>query len=314
MSANIGVSLREHLLKHCDRTELRRIIYHIAETCKYISSILGEYNRKVAQTHNSSGEQQLEVDILSNEILMERLRRDTSFGINEFASEELDKLEIFNTNSGRYSVSCDPVDGSSLADVNLSIGTIVGIYDGPILNDRGGRDNMVAALYVLYGPLTTLMYTTKSGVHEFVLDPTGNYVLATENIRLEEKGSIYSPGGLKKDWTREHRDFIKTLEEQGHKLRYSGGLVADVNQILLKGGGIFTYPALVDKPDGKLRVYFELQQMALLVEQAGGLATNGEDHILNLSPTDIDARSPIYLGSKYEVNLAQQYLEHTVAV
>lgn len=313
MKLNLCMNLREHLLQYCDGIELRRIIYHLAGSSKYISSLLSEYNRKISGTENSTGDKQLEVDILSNELLMERLRRDTSFGINEFASEELDSIVSLNTNNGRYSVAVDPVDGSSLADVNLSIGTVIGIYDGPILHGRSGRDNMVAALYVLYGPLTTLIYTTKRGVHEFVLDPTGNYVLATQDIRIAEKGSIYSPGGLKKKWSEQHRAFIDALEAENYKLRYSGGLVGDINQILLKGGGLFTYPALTDNPDSKLRILFELQPMSLIIEQAGGIATNGYQNILDIEPEDMDARSPIYIGSKYEVNLAKDFLKQTVA-
>jgi len=313
MKLNLSVSLREHLLQHCDGIELRRIIYHLAGSSKYISSLLSEYNRKIAGTENSTGDKQLEVDILSNELLMERLRSDTSFGINEFASEELDAIVNLNTNNGRYSVSVDPVDGSSLADVNLSIGTIIGIYDGPILNGRSGRDNMVAAMYILYGPLTTLICTTKRGVHEFVLDPTGNYVLATQDIRMAEKGSVYRPGGLKKQWSDEHRAFIDSLENESYKLRYSGGLVGDINQILLKGGGVFTYPAMDDNPESKLRLLFELQPMALIIEQAGGMATDGTRNILDIEPQDMDARSPIYIGSKYEVNLAKDFLNNHAA-
>jgi fructose-1,6-bisphosphatase I len=309
MRTNLNMSLREHLLKYCDRNELRRIIYHLSGSCKYISNLLSECNRKVLDSTNSTGDTQLEVDVLSNKLLLERLRGDTSFGVNEYASEEMDKIAKLDTNSGIYSVAVDPVDGSSLAHVNLSVGTIVAIYEGSILSGRGGRDNLVGAMYVLYGPLTTLVYTIKQGVHEFVLDPTGNFVLTTSDITLHEKGSIYCPGGLKKDWMEEHRSFIASLEEEGYKLRYSGGLVGDMNQILLKGGGIFTYPALKDNPQSKLRTLFELQPMAMLVEQAGGLATDGNENILDRVPGDMDDRSPIYIGSKYEVTQAETFLK-----
>ena len=123
-----------------------------------------------------------------------------------------------------------------------------------------------------------------------------------------EKGIIYSPGGLEKDWTRKHKQYVTALRKEGHKLRYSGALVADVNQILIKGGGVFTYPGLKGNSKGKLRLLFELQPMALLLEQAGGMATDGLENILDKVPTDLDERSPIYIGSNYEVELAKEYL------
>lgn len=302
------MNLREHLLKASLEEELRRIIHHIAGSAKYIAASMGESNRKLTGTRNLSGDEQLEMDVLANQILVERLKRDTSFGINEFVSEELDRVQRLNTNSGVYSIAVDPLDGSSLADVNLAIGTIVAVYKGPILQGKSGRKNLVAALSILYGPLTTLIYSAGRGSHEFVLNPTGDYILSTDNIRMNNKGNIYSPGGLKKDWPSDHRRFIDALEQMGHKLRYSGGFVGDMNQILMKKGGIFTYPALTGSPQGKLRLLFELQPMAFLVEQTGGKATNGFQDILDIVPRDIDQRNPIYIGSRMEVDMAGDYL------
>lgn len=308
------MNLREHLLQEGVETELRRLIYHIAGSSKYIAAVMGQYDRKLADSQNLSGEEQLELDVLANQILLERLRRDTSFGIREFASEEEDRIVQLDTNGGKYSIAVDPIDGSSLANVNLSIGAIVAIYDGPILQGKPGRENMVAAMYIVFGPLTTLVFSAGKGTHEFVLDHTGNYVLATLNIRMNEKGGIYSPGGLKKHWPVNHANFIDDLQEQGYKLRYSGGLVADINQILLKSGGVFTYPALHNMPDGKLRLLFELQPMAFLIEHAGGLATDGEMNILDIIPKDLNQRSPIYAGSSYEVELARKHLKNCTKI
>ncbi|MCP4712032.1 MAG: fructose-1,6-bisphosphatase [Planctomycetes bacterium] len=304
-----NTNLREHLLQAVLDPELRRIIYHIAGSAKYIGNMMGEANRKLAGTTNTTGDQQLELDILANQILIERLRRDTSFGINEFASEELNRILRLDTNSGNFSIAADPLDGSSLVEVNLSIGTIIAIYKGSILDKKSGRQKLLAAMSILYGPLTTLIYAAGKGTHEFVLNPTGDYVLATGNIRMNDQGTLYSPGGLKKDWLPEHSKYITALEESGHKLRYSGAFVADVNQILLKRGGMFTYPALKKAPNGKLRLLFELQPMAYLIEQAGGRATNGKEDILDIVANNIDQRSPIYLGSKMEVDLAAEYLK-----
>ena len=304
-----NTNLREHLLQAALEPELRRIIYHLAGSAKYIANMMSESNRKLAGTTNPTGDQQLELDVLANQILIERLRRDTSFGINEFASEELNRILRLDTNSGNYSIAADPLDGSSLVEVNLSIGTIVAIYQGPILDKKSGRQKLLAALAILYGPLTTLIYAAGKGTHEFVLNPTGDYVLAASNIRMNNQGALYSPGGLKKDWLPEHAKYITALEESGHKLRYSGAFVADVNQILLKRGGLFTYPALKESPNGKLRLLFELQPMAYLIEQAGGKATDGKQDILDLVANNIDQRSPIYLGSKTEVDLAAEFLK-----
>jgi fructose-1,6-bisphosphatase I len=199
-------------------------------------------------------------------------------------------------------VTLDPLDGSSLLDVNLSVGTILGIWKGTVM-----QGELVAAAYVVYGPTTTLVFSTGNGVHEYLLQK-GHCTLLQENITLKEKGSIYSIGGLRKDWTLAHTAFIAALEENGYKLRYSGGLVPDVHQLLLKGGGIFTYPALADAPAGKLRLFFELCPFAFLVEHAGGLAINGKQRILEISRTTLHQRSPIYLGSKKEVEAAKKYL------
>ena len=166
------------------------------------------------------------------------------------------------------------MDGSSLVDTNLAIGTIIGIHKNSIFDC--GKNSMVAALYITYGPLITMIYSAGKGVHEFVLDREGEYVLSEENIRLNERGSIFSPGGLRKDWTDNHHRYIDKLEADGYKLRYSGGFVPDINQVIIKRGGLFTHPALKKSPQGKLRLLFELQPMAFIVEQAGGMATDGK--------------------------------------
>jgi fructose-1,6-bisphosphatase I len=207
-------------------------------------------------------------------------------------------------------VTADPLDGSSLVDTNLAIGTIIGIHKESILDS--GRNTMVAALYITYGPLITMIYSAGKGAHEFVLNREGEYVLSEENIKLKEKGSIFSPGGLRRDWTEEHLKFVEKLESDGYKLRYSGGFVPDINQVLIKKGGLFTYPALKKSPKGKLRLLFELQPMAFIMEQAGGLAIDGNQDILSVKVENVNQLSPIYIGSSYEVQLAKQMLSSQV--
>jgi len=154
-----------------------------------------------------------------------------------------------------------------------------------------------------------MVYSAGKGTHEFVLNREGEYVLSQENIRLKDKGSIYSPGGLRKDCIGSHLKFLEYLEAEGYKLRYSGGFVPDINQVLIKGGGIFTYPALKKSPRGKLRLLFELQPMAFIIEQAGGIATDGKEEILSLRVEDLEQRAPIYIGSRFEVEKAMEFLK-----
>jgi fructose-1,6-bisphosphatase I len=205
---------------------------------------------------------------------------------------------------GKYSVAYDPLDGSSLVDVNLAVGTIVSIYEGCDLLQPGR--NQVAALYILYGPRTTMVLSTGKGVHEFAMNQLMEYDLIRENLTVAPKGSIYSPGGQRNLYTPGTESFVRKMEEQGAKLRYSGGLVPDVNQILLKGKGIFLYPHLQGKPDGKLRLLYELNPMAFLMEQAGGAASTGRQRILDLMPQGIDDRAPVFIGSREDVALAER--------
>lgn len=284
--------------------ELRRLIWQIAVVGKYISAKIHESNRKLAGLKNVYGEEQMALDRASDEILKSQL--EFSGFVHEYASEELEDIIKIGTGNEKYIVTADPLDGSSLVDTNLAIGTIIGIHQDSVKDC--GRNTMVAALYITYGPLITMIYSAGKGAHEFVLNREGEYVLSEENITLKDKGSIFSPGGLRKDWTPEHLKFIEKLESDGYKLRYSGGFVPDINQVLIKKGGLFTYPALKKSPQGKLRLLFELQPMAFITEQAGGMATDGRQDILSIRVETINQLSPVYIGSAYEVRLAGEML------
>ncbi len=299
-----GVDLRRHMWMAGVETELRRLIWQIAVTGKYISAKIHESNRKFAGVQNMFGEEQLALDRTSDDILKAQLQ--FSGFVRDYASEEQDSIVRIGKGDETYFITADPLDGSSLIDTNLSIGTIIGIHNGPIWG--GGRKTLVAAMYITYGPLITMVYSAGKGTHEFVLNREGEYVLSQDNIRLKEKGSIYSLGGLRKDWTPPHRAYVEDLEALGYKLRYSGGFVPDINQILIKKGGVFSYPALKDAPTGKLRLIFELQPMAYIFEQAGGKATDGLTDILEIKPESLEHRSPIYIGSAQEVEKARMYL------
>jgi fructose-1,6-bisphosphatase I len=298
------VDLRRHMWRAGVETELRRLIWQIAVTGKYISAKIHESNRKLAGFKNLYGEDQLSLDRSADDILKNQLQH--SGFVREYASEEQDAVIRIGKGQEKYFVTADPLDGSSLVDTNLSIGTIIGIHKESIFSC--GKDSMVAALYITYGPLITMVYSAGKGTHEFVLNREGEYVLSQECIVLGERGSLYSPGGLRKDYTDGHLRYLEYLEAEGYKLRYSGGFVPDINQVLIKRGGIFTYPALKKSPRGKLRLLFELQPMAFIIEQAGGIASDGTDEILSLRVEDIEQRCPIYIGSRFEVEKAMEFL------
>ncbi|MBW2560368.1 MAG: fructose-1,6-bisphosphatase [Deltaproteobacteria bacterium] len=298
------IDLRRHMWMAGIDLDLRRLIWQIAVTGKYVYSKIQESNRKLAGHENIYGEAQLALDMSSDEIIKRQL--EFSGFVSHYASEERDSIIKVGTGKEKYIVTADPLDGSSLVDANLSIGTIIGIHRSSILEE--GNKTLVAAMSIAYGPLITVIYSAGNGTHEFVLNREGEYVLSGENITLQERGTILGAGGLRRDWTSEHLEYIRNLEDEGYKLRYSGAFISDINHILIKRGGIFTYPALKGSPEGKLRLIFELQPMAFLVEQAGGMATDGRERILSIRPRALDQRCPVYMGSTYEVEKAKTFL------
>jgi fructose-1,6-bisphosphatase I len=298
------VDLRRHMWMASVEMELRRLIWQIAVMGKYISARIHESNRKLAGFKNIYGEEQLTLDRSADEILKNQL--EYSGFVREYASEERDSVIQIGKGDEKYFITADPLDGSSLVDTNLAIGTIIGIHKESMLAE--GKKTLAAAVYITYGPLITMVYSAGKGTHEFVLNREGEYVLSEENITLKERGDIYSLGGLRKEWTPAHLNYIEFLEQEGYKLRYSGGFVPDINQVLIKKGGIFTYPALKKSPKGKLRLLFELQPMAFIIEQAGGMATDGKQDILSIKVENLDQRCPIYIGSRFEVEKARTFL------
>ncbi len=292
------VDLRRHLREQGICDNLIHLICEIAESSKYVINAVRTGDLGVAGTSNLYGEDQLALDVLSDRIIKKRLIH--SGVVCNIASEEMD--DIFQAQAdadGLYSVAYDPLDGSSLVDVNLAVGTIVSIYKGCDLLQTGR--NQVAALYILYGPRVSMLYSVGNGVHEFTMNQLMEFTLTRENITMKPTGDIYSPGGLRNKYLPGDAEFVKYLEDKGCKLRYSGGFVPDINQVLLKGKGIFMYPALQGSPNGKLRLLFELNPMAYLMENAGGSASNGKMPILDLQPESLDHRAPIYIGCQDEV-------------
>jgi fructose-1,6-bisphosphatase I len=294
----MAVTLEEHL-KGLDG-ELASLILKISDLSNTISSEL-PYRRGKADTKNVFGELQLVIDKWADQFLIDELKKTGM--VKTLASEEQPEL-VHLVSDGTFNVTVDPLDGSSNIESNNSVGTIIGIYKDDL--PSAGK-NQLAAMYVLYGPVSTLVYTAKNGTHEFLKTDKG-FVLRSGNMKLPEPGKLYGFGGLRKDWLPSFTKYTEELEAEGFKLRYGGSFVGDFNQIL-HYGGIFAYPALKEKPDGKLRLLFEASPMSLIIEQAGGASTTGKGSILEVETDDIDQRVPTYVGNKHLIEKLEKILE-----
>jgi fructose-1,6-bisphosphatase I len=252
-------------------------------------------------TRNVYGEEQMALDKYADHVFITGLK-ETRLA-RYVATEEQERIIEIDHPRYNFGVVIDPLDGSSLIDVNLCTGSIIGIYPGHVL-EKGSR--LVAALYILYGPLTVLTLTTGKGVHEFVLHDSGEFVLKDRDLRIPE-GKIYAPGALRRDYLPAHAQWIGHLEETGYKLRFSGCFVADVHQILHKGG-VFTYPGFKGREKGKLRLLYEANPMGKIIHEAGGAISNGKTDILEIRPEAIDQITPIYVGGKKEIRLIEKFM------
>ncbi|MBC8225250.1 fructose-1,6-bisphosphatase [Candidatus Bathyarchaeota archaeon] len=287
------MNLETHLAGQAE--DVKQVILRISDVAKTIRG--GFATRQGASdASNVYGEQQAAMDVWADELLISELR--DSGLVRYVASEERPDMLTFQDSTSDLGVTIDPLDGSSLIGVNLAVGTIVGIYRGNLLSPG---NEMLGAMYILYGPLTTLTYSLREGVHEFALNDRGVFCLQEENITIPE-GKIYAPGALRRDYLPAHRAFIEKLEEEGYKLRYSGSFVADVHQILHKGG-VFTYPPFAGNERGKLRLLFEAIPMGFIVSQAGGSASDGRRDLLSIKPEEVTQRVPVYIGGKREIEL-----------
>jgi fructose-1,6-bisphosphatase I len=221
--------------------------------------------------------------------------------VRKIYSEELKEPLVATLNAkAPFVVTLDPLDGSSNIVSNNSFGTIVGVYREDL--PQTGR-KLVAALYKLYGPVNTLVYTVGKGAHEFVkhYDSEGKaqWLLLAENMKVPEPGEVFGLGGDPLDWHGEFLKYAKDLfRKEKLKVRYSGTFVADFSQILHRGG-IFSYPATKKSPNGKLRLFYEAQPMAFIWEQAGGESWSGSGSLLDVREKNVDARVPLYLGNRH---------------
>jgi fructose-1,6-bisphosphatase I len=270
---------------------------------------------------NIQGETQQKLDVFADEQFIAALKNGgEACGI---ASEEVDEYLSFDnprSKDGKYIVAFDPLDGSSNIDVNVSIGTIFSIYRrvsevGTIATEADYLQkgvNQVAAGYVIYGSSTMLVYTTGNGVNGFTLDPSiGEYCLSHPQLKIPKNGKIYSmnEGNLAycSDAINNYIAYCKEIDKptnRPYSARYIGSMVADFHRNMIKGG-IFIYPETTKAPKGKLRLLYECNPMAFLMEQAGGIASTGTQRIMEIEPEELHQRVPTIMGSK---NMVKQLL------
>ena len=307
--------------------ELSRLLRDIGIACKIVNrevnkaglaDIIGE-----AGETNVQGEQVKKLDVFANEQLIAALSvGGECCAMASEENEEIIPIDNHQSVNARYVVAFDPLDGSSNIDANVSVGTIFSIYRRISLNGCGTVEDFlqsgveqVAAGYVIYGSSTMMVYTTGKGVNGFTLDPSiGEFCLSHPNMRIPKSGKIYSinegnyvhfPDGVKK--------FIKWCQEEDkashrpYSSRYIGSAVADIHRNLLYGG-IFIYPTTSTSPKGKLRLLYECNPLAFIIEQAGGKATDGFRRVLELETKSLHQRTPLFIGSTDIVERAEEFM------
>jgi fructose-1,6-bisphosphatase I len=329
MAAKI-VTIERFILDHQPdyaRGQFTNLLYDIALAAKIIAhktnragltDILGR-----AGEINIQGEAQEKLDVYADEVLFRV--SDHTGRLCVMASEEREDIihipEPYQR--GSYVLVYDPLDGSSNIDVNVSIGTIFGIYRCKEWNLRGrledvlqpGR-NLVAAGYILYGASTMLVYTTGQGVHGFTLNPElGEFLISHEMMRLPEPPAYYSINHAYFDrWSPGVQQYVRWLQGRGEtkpapmSSRYIGSLVADFHRNLLRGG-VFCYPGEQNRPNGKIRLLYEAAPLAFIIEQAGGYASDGRQPILDVVPTDLHQRTPFFIGNRSLVYQAELFIQ-----
>jgi fructose-1,6-bisphosphatase I len=336
MASRVGITITQHILnQERENPEATGAFTHLMNELIVAAKVISREVNKAGLTDilgatgdiNVQQEEVQKLDDFANRVIIERMQHIGQLCC--MGSEEIaDAIEIPDKYpKGNYILVFDPLDGSSNIDVNVSIGTIFGIWKKQ--SDDPGVDflttdvlqpgiQQVGAGYFLYGSSTMMVYTTGNGVHGFTLYPSvGEFLLSHGNIRIPEKGNIYSVNeGYYQYWDEKTRalvDYFKTEDRETgrpYKARYVGSLVADFHRNLLKGG-IFMYPADLKDPkktSGKLRLMPEANPLAMVVEQAGGHASDGYRPILEIQPKDLHQRTPLYIGSKKDVEVAEEFI------
>lgn len=266
-------------------------------------------------SNNVHGEVQQKLDVFANEVLIQALSCRASVGVLASEENEHPHLTKHCSSMAKYAVIFDPLDGSSNIDVNVSVGTTFSIFRKP--GDERDEDpatwifqpgaRQIAAGYVVYGSSTIIVYTVGNGVHGFTLDPeVGAFIYSHKNIRMPKQGRYYSVNEAYRDTFPEpYNKFTDDLRHgklgTHYASRYIGSMVSDFHRTLLRGG-VFMYPPTKDFAQGKLRLLYEANPIAMIAEEAGGIATDGKSRILDIVPTDIHQRTPLVVGSEVEMN------------
>ena len=275
---------------------MKDIIEAIKKASIEIKKVIDKGDTGKSENENSTGDTQLKLDIASD-VIIENIFKDIP-SIKEIVSEEQEAIVPLNKD-GKYLIAYDPLDGSSLVDVNLSVGSIYGIYENSFTSD-----NIVAAVYVVFGPRIEMVVAVENRVEMYRLNNgIFHYV---QDIKLQNRGNLNATGSTQMHWPDEHRKLLKKMFDEGYYLRYSGGMVPDLHQILLKGGGLFSYPGTTDRPKGKLRQLFEVFPFALVYEFAGGGATDGFKRALEVETTHIHDTTPCFFGSNEEIEKVKE--------
>ena len=277
---------------------MEEIFNKIEEIAFKIDNLIKTSESGYSNSSNKTGDIQLKLDIKSDEIIEESFK-DTP-QISAIISEEKEDILKLNPN-GEYIVCYDPLDGSSIVDYNLSVGSIFGIY-----KDGLNAKNLVASVYIVYGPRVEMIKTIKGSKPKHYRAKDNSFEFLSE-ISMDKKGKINAPGATQKNWYPHHKELVESLFQEGYRLRYSGGMVPDLHQILLKGGGLFSYPGTIDKPKGKLRMLFEVIPFALSFIEAGGDAIDDKGNsLLTLNPEHLHDTTPCFFGSQYEINRVKE--------
>ncbi|MFI5420819.1 MAG: class 1 fructose-bisphosphatase [Nitrososphaerales archaeon] len=287
--------------------DLAKVYEAIAKTAQSVSRQF-PFRLGMTKTLNPFGEQQAELDVFSNEMFSKALL-DTA-RVGWVASEEMSTpLGGYSQTQDFLAVALDPIDGSSNIRTNNPLGSIFGIWRGGLL--KKGKD-LVGAAFVTYGPMLTITLAANDSVNQYVElnegDGSGKFAVADKEMKLPQKPEVYGFGGPRAEWIPPVERFVSQLETRGMHLRYGGTLIGDYNNVLQRGG-IFSYPALKGKPEGKLRICYETAPVSYLNELAGGRSSNGEISILDIEPKDLTQRSAFYVGNASLI----QNLEHEIA-
>jgi len=283
-------------------TNLAKVITSFADAVTLIADKIRTANADKSGDTNTFGDEQLKIDMLADHVIFTDLKKT---GVVAVASSEEQPIEVALAEEGEFSVAFDPLDGSSLVDSNLAVGTIFGIWKSKTLLGQTGND-LVAAGYAIYGPRTTLILTLGAEPSKFTRQADGTWLRTRTKLRIEE-GKMFAPGNLRCCTDNpQYRKLVDFWITEGYTLRYSGGMVPDVHQILMKEKGVFCYPGSKSAP-AKLRLLYECAPLAKIVESAGGTSSDGTQSILTKKISSMDERTTICLGSKEEVKLFEKF-------